>query len=382
VTRTWHILTGEYPPQPGGVSDYVGLLAAGMGHAGLDIHVWAPPGDGATSVATNVTVHRCAGTWSARDLRRLSSEMDSLGPPGRLLVQYAPNAWGRRGLNVAFCRWLEERRATGYDVRLMIHEPFYPWRLRDRPQRWILAGVQRLMMRIAVRAAARVYLSTQSWEPMLRPYQGSLRQPMTWLPVPSTIPVFPAPDRTEAIRQGLVAHGGVILGSFGTFSPLIRGMLRRALPVLLASRKDRACLLLGRNSEQFALELVARHPELAGRVVGRGGLAAKELSAHLQACDVLVQPYPDGVSTRRTSLMAALAHGVAAVTTLGFLSDSMWAESGCAVLVPASDPGGMIRAAESLLADPEARARLRAKAQEVYREQFDLENTIRELLRS
>jgi glycosyltransferase involved in cell wall biosynthesis len=216
---------------------------------------------------------------------------------------------------------------------------------------------------------------------MLRPYQGSRCRSMTWLPVPSTIPVFAVPDRTEAIRQGLVADGGIILGTFGTFSPLIRGMLRRALPVLLASRKDRACLLLGRNSEGFALELVARHPELAGRVVGRGGLGAEELSAHLQACDVLVQPYPDGVSSRRTTLMAALAHGVPAVTTLGFLSDPIWAESGCAVLVPASDPGGMIRAAESLLGDPEARARLRLKAQDVYRKQFDLQNTIEELLR-
>jgi len=76
LNRLWHILTGEYPPQRGGVSDYVGLLAAGLGEAGLDVHVWAPRWSDPTAVVANVTVHRCAGRWTAGDLRRLSHEMD------------------------------------------------------------------------------------------------------------------------------------------------------------------------------------------------------------------------------------------------------------------------------------------------------------------
>ena len=39
------------------------------------------------------------------------------------------------------------------------------------------------------------------------------------------------------------------------------------------------------------------------------------LAEHVRACDVLVQPYPDGISSRRTSAMAGLALGVAVVTT-------------------------------------------------------------------
>ena len=381
MNRLWHILTGEYPPQRGGVSDYVGLLAAGLGEAGLDVHVWAPRWSDPTAVVANVTVHRCAGRWTAGDLRRLSHEMDSLDGAGPLLVQYTPNAWGRRGLNLGFCRWLESRRDAGSEVRLLVHEPFYPWRLLDRPQRWVLAGVQRAMIRIALKAASRVYLSTQSWEPLLRPHRAGPYQQMTWLPMPSTIPVFASPTKVQGIQKTLLPDRGLVLGSFGTFSPLIRRMLSRVLPSLLVSLDDRACLLMGRNSDQFAAQLLERHPRLSGRVHARDGLDAQELSAHLQACDVLVQPYPDGASSRRTSLMAALAHGVPTVTTLGFLSDSIWTECGCAILVPASDPREMIQATEQLLAHPEARARLSGHAQKVYGEHFALEKTIQELLR-
>jgi len=38
----WAILTGEYPPQPGGVSDYTRLVAEGLAVGGDEVHVWAP----------------------------------------------------------------------------------------------------------------------------------------------------------------------------------------------------------------------------------------------------------------------------------------------------------------------------------------------------
>src|SRR5947209_3461982 len=36
----WHLVTGEYPPRPGGVGDYSALLAAGLAAAGGEVHVW------------------------------------------------------------------------------------------------------------------------------------------------------------------------------------------------------------------------------------------------------------------------------------------------------------------------------------------------------
>ena len=37
----WHMITGEYPPQAGGVSDYSRVVARGLVAAGDAVHVYA-----------------------------------------------------------------------------------------------------------------------------------------------------------------------------------------------------------------------------------------------------------------------------------------------------------------------------------------------------
>ena len=115
----WHILSGEYPPQPGGVSDYTAGLAEGLAKDGAEVHVWVPPASGTAPAVEGVVVHHEAGRWSPADLERLGLALDAFPAPRRLLVQYTPNAWGYRGMNLGFCRWLVGRHAKGDDVRPM-----------------------------------------------------------------------------------------------------------------------------------------------------------------------------------------------------------------------------------------------------------------------
>src|SRR5262245_59769784 len=56
--RIWHLVTGEYPPQPGGVADYTRLVAQGLAAAGDTVHVWAARAPGDTPQDVGVTVHR------------------------------------------------------------------------------------------------------------------------------------------------------------------------------------------------------------------------------------------------------------------------------------------------------------------------------------
>ena len=46
----------------------------------------------------------------------------------------------------------------------------------------------------------------------------------------------------------------------------------------------------------------------------------------------LIQPYPDGVTSRRTSVMACLSQGRAVVTTAGRLTEPLWPASGAVAL--------------------------------------------------
>jgi hypothetical protein len=39
----WAIVTGEYPPQTGGVSDYTPQVALALANLGDPVHIFAPP---------------------------------------------------------------------------------------------------------------------------------------------------------------------------------------------------------------------------------------------------------------------------------------------------------------------------------------------------
>ena len=125
---------------------------------------------------------------------------------------------------------------------------------------------------------------------------------------------------------------------------------------------------------------IARHPELAARVHATGALPPETLSVVLQACDVVAQPYADGASSRRGTLMAALAHGIPVVTTEGRLSEPVWRESRAVRLVPPGDTDAMAREILALGNDATERARLMSAGRALYNERFDLSHTIRALV--
>lgn len=374
----WHILTGEYPPQPGGVSDYTAMVAAalaGGGH-GDEVHVWAPPADGPTPETPGVVVHREAGRWGPDDRKRLDEGLDAHPAPRRLLVQYTPNAWRQRGMNLGFCRWLRQRAAAGDTVWLMVHEVRYPFWLRDRPWRWLLTLAHGRMIRDALAASERVFHVSQSNGEALRRIDPRRGGASRWVPVPCTVPVVDDPAGIAAIRASVAPAGVQVVGSFGSYRwPSLGPSLEGTLVDLLAGRDDRVGLLVGQRSDRYATALRDRHPALRGRLTGTGALPGDAVSRHLQVCDLLVLPYDDGISTRRTTAMAALAHGRAVVTTTGDRTEPFWAEAGAVVLAP-DTPDALTDAADALLADPSRRAALGAAARALYERRFALEHTI------
>ena len=282
-------------------------------------------------------------------------------------------------MNLGFPRWLVARRRSGDDVWAMVHEAMYMYRpLADKPTRLVRAVAHRLMVRSLLHACSRVFLSMPILEGRLRPY-GPPALPMEWSPVPSNVPVVDDPEGVAALRSRLAPGGEVIVGAFGTYGDWLRPMLRRVLPPLLGP-EGRVGLLLGRNGPDFARELAESDPSLRGKVRATGGLPPPELSRHLLACDLMVQPYDAGVATKRGSLMACLSHGRAVATHLGRDSESIWAGLDCLALGP--DPeGGLIAAAEGLIADPTSRDRIGRAARETYDARFSLARVIEALLR-
>jgi glycosyltransferase involved in cell wall biosynthesis len=369
----WHFLTGEYPPQPGGVSDYTRLVASALARAGETVHVWAPPAPpGPEEEEEGVRVHRLPGHFRPRDLRVLHAGLDALPGPRRLVVQYVPHAFGLKGMNLPFCLWLQARREER--VWALFHEVHYPFERGQRLQRHALAGVQWSMAALLARRADRVLVSIPAWEGMLWP-RHRRAGPARWLPIPSNLPTRPRPGAPEALRARL-APEGVLLGHFGTYGPHVAPRLEALLPPLLSRDARRRALLLGRGGPAFAEALARSHPALAGRLQAPGTLAAQDVVDHLAACTLLVQPYPDGVSARRTSAMAGLALGVPLVTNAGALTEDVWRHTEAVALAPSPEHDALVATTEALLGDPDARERRARAAPGFYAAHFSLERTL------
>ena len=131
-----------------------------------------------------------------------------------------------------------------------------------------------------------------------------------------------------------------------------------------------------RAARTFRSALVARHCGLAGRVSATGTLNAAGLSAHIAACDVLLQPYPDGVTSRRTTAMAGLFARVPVVTTQGKLTERFWQEGRPVKLADVGDVRAIVQHVLQLLADPVERRRQADAGRAFYDRWFDVRHTV------
>jgi len=277
-------------------------------------------------------------------------------------------------MNLPFCLWIWARaRLRGDDVRIMVHEPNLAFREGNLRQD-AAALVHRLMTIILLLAAREIWVSIPRWETRWRPYALGRRIPFSWLPLPSNIPVAGNPEQTAAIRARYVRPGELLVGHFGTFGTPVASMLERIVPRILSRSEQIVILLIGPKGIEFRDKLAGQYPKYRDRLKATGPILAQDpsLSWHLSACDLMIQPFPDGASTRRTSLLAQLAHGIPTVTTVGPSTEELLATSTALASVPLADIDGFVEQVARLLADADARRRLSEAARELNDQHFSV----------
>jgi glycosyltransferase involved in cell wall biosynthesis len=356
----WHFLTAEYPPDPGGVADYTHLLATALAASSQAVHVWVPSTRPDTQREGGVVIHPLPGLGPG-GLKKLEQGLRKLPGPRRLFVQYVPTALGLRGMNVPLIRWLSE---THDEVWVQFHEVALGWKWRRKPHLHLTHAVQLWMASALARRADRIFISVEGWRRLL----GADGPRATWLPIPSNIPTALSDLAIEAAKREL--GPGLWLGHFGTYGSLITRDLMPALSTIAARNGELRILLLGRGAVQFAKRL-----GLGARVRADEGLPGEAVAARLAACDLLLQPFPDGISARRTSAMAGLALGVPLVSTDGHLTDSIWRSGDAVALAPAGRPEELAELCLDLLGKPGRRRELGERGAALYAERFSMERT-------
>ena len=369
---TWHILTSEYPPDVGGVSDYTRQVAEGLARAGEDVHVWCPRSPAQRDTA--VHVHPDLGSIAPSDLRRVTALLDAFPAPHRLLVQWVPHGFGYHSMNVWFCLWLFRRSLSGDVVELMVHEAYSDFK-RGPLRHVVMACVQRLMTMLLMQTAHRIWIATPAWEQRLRAYAFGRKVSMTWLPVPGCVP----PDAVTAsdfVRRRYAADGTILLGHFGSFGKDVTALLEERLDPIMRHTSQPSLLLLGSGSDSYRDRLLDAHPQWVGRVRSAGYVPGAHLAEHIAACDLFLQPYPDGITARRTTAMACLSQARPVVTTDGASTESFWVESGAVALANVHDVETFAGAVAALIEDPRRRFTLGVSGQALYARSFDVSRVV------
>ncbi len=395
------LLTGEYPPQPGGVGDYTYRLMLALANQGLTVQTitfqdqqWcvyeagaAAPGQVRHPVKTDVRWIGSGG-WNWLCWSAIIALLDQLRPDV-LHIQYQTGAYGMHPA-INFLPWrLRGLRGRPY-VLVTLHDLLEPyllpkahWLRRYVTLRLVHDADQIIVTNAEDQARLQATGDAQSSTPGR---WGTLdNSNLTVIPIGSNIAVAPPADfEREAWRSRLgispstrlVAYFGLLSHSKGC--DLLLDALWR-----LKNKPggDYRLVLIGgaattAQDRAYASAIAAQIARLGigDTVVQTGHVDEASVSAHLLAADCVVLPFRDGASFRRGSLLAALAHSQAVITTtpthMPDPPSPRLIDGDNVLLMPPNDTNALIETLEHLFTQPALHMRLCRGAQELAR-QFD-----------
>lgn len=344
VQRPIVILSPLLPPMRGGLADHTWMLARHLSTrhpvavlSSRDVYTDAP-------FPIRATVH----DWE--DMTELELELGALPSDALLVWQYVPHMYGRGGVNRGLTKLWQGMRKSGRKQVVIAHEIAAPWgRL---PNQWWYAWNHRRQWRSILGMADLVPISTEAWTEEWKAAEPARASKMLTLASPSSIervPVEPGHRTAWRAAQGIPADAKILLW-WGSVSGAKQLMW-------VVDAWETACARLG----PVYLCIVGGNPSIGlpgslkpySRILGY--LKAEEVSRCLQAADLVALPFSDGASERRTTLMAALGHGVAVVSTVGHNTGPTLRGADFLSLVPATDASAFIERVTSLLRDDAGR---------------------------
>ena len=349
------LVTGEFPPMPGGVGDFTRILAEHLSSLGHDVHLFSRSGSASESLPLTTT-----GAWGPGSLARIRSwtrrrELDVVN------LQFQTAAFDMS----PYIHFLP--RVLPLPLITTFHDLRYPYLFpKAGPLRnWIV-------MQLA-RSSAGVIATNSEDDERLK----ALRR-RKLIPIGSNIRARAqqAPDADSKRQEAGANLDSFLLGHFGFVSagkgiaPLIEAVarLRKAgYDIRLAFIGARRNTVDSGEAAAYLQELDKRLRDLglAEVVYWTGYLPEDEVATWLRAVDLVTLPYQDGASYRRGSLIAALHQGCAIVTTQPSTRIDAFEHGRNLWLVPRGSPDAIAEALLILMRDRKLLARMRAGARQL-----------------
>jgi glycosyltransferase involved in cell wall biosynthesis len=350
------LVTGEYPPDEGGVGDFTQEIGKGLAALGHDVHVLTSKSP-VSSLQSSITLHREISNWGWGCWRQVlqiarREQLDVLN------VQFQTAAY-RMHPAIHFV----PKRRNRPPVAVTFHDLRVPYLfpkagpLRQKAVEMLAKRADGVI--VTNREDAAEFSNLKSQIPNL-----------VRIPIGSNItPRLPAGyDRNAWRARWGIEPNDLLLGYFGFLNERKGGEdLVETLAALVSQGHPAHLLLVGGrvgSSDPTNVAYARRTDHLIAerglteRVHRTGFAPPDEVSASLNAVDVCVLPYRDGASLRHGSLHACLAHGRAVVTTSPTVETPEFRDGESMSLSPAEDIKALANRVAQIATDPELRARL------------------------
>lgn len=361
------MISGEYPPMPGGVGDFTRNLSERLQASSHDVSVLSRAG---TASETLPVSH--AGSWGFQGLREIRAWLRRVNPD-IVNLQFQTAAYDMSPLVHFLPRFVDAPIVTTF------HDLRFPYLFpKAGPIRnWIVMELAR----------ASTGVITTNHEDHRRLHNLPKRR---LIPIGSSIKrrAIDVKERS-ALREGLGASDRTFLiGHFG-FVKAIKGVhyLLDALAKAVCEGEDARLVFIGgrsntvdsREDEQYLHDLDEdiRRLDLNRKVHWSGFLSDDEVAAWFKAIDLMALPYTDGASYRRSSLIAAIHQGCAILTTQPAIEVETFEHGRNLWLVPQSSAESIQIALARLLRNRVQLETLRAGALELSK-RFDWDAITRE----
>lgn len=359
------ILIPELPPKVNGIGDYTFFLSQALANQ-FDCQVTLLTSEGNFQCPQGCQLEKGVFVPGAALLETLPKAMSRLQADW-FLIQYNPFLYAHRGFNPWLIAAVAKVRSQQPHLRvaMMAHELFM---IAENLKFAIMGTFHRIQLWGLLRSIDLAFSSIDVWAAELRRWIPE--KPVFSLPVGSNVPMVPeSTDGLGKLRKDLcIDPEALVLGAFGSYH--YGRMPERIIRTLetLSNRKVKVHLLfIGSGGEQLR-KICPAH--LHTVLTTTGALGCEAVSQHLQLVDLLISPFLDGISTRRSSAMSCLAHGLPLLTTSGRLSDALWLEAFGNSLIPVENEAAYFDAAHQLCLNEEKRAALAQTSHTLYQNQF------------
>ncbi len=342
-------LTGEYPPMQGGVADHTAYLAQHLASLNVESSIlisrhWQERGgDEARTRGRNLTspsprVFASLPNWGWRCWPGVANFL-KVHQPNVLHIQYQAAAFDLGGW-VNWLPWYLKKRGvstrlvtTFHDLRIPYIFPkagSFRWRsilALARHSDAVICTNREDLNQLAIINEQLSIANPQSFDYTQDKSPISSAPLLTLIPLGSNVEPQPPPDFERAAwRKKYEANADTLLLAYFGFLNESKGgeELIEALALLRQQGFDAHLLLIGGEvghadptNAAYAqrVQALIDHHHLTDFVHRTGYTNLPEVSANLLAADAVVMPYRDGVSFRRTTLIAALRHGCPMVST-------------------------------------------------------------------